>query len=114
MWIRHLPADVVIAEGKGTDNTCPSTCNLPGELAGSVLSVGTETKKTTQSNNGNGVTEDDGVVAVGLGLLGSSVCLLLGLLLGLFGLLAGLGLEALALSLGLGLDLLRLEVRGDG
>ena len=106
---RHILAGVVVAEGEDTDNTGPSTCNLPGELAGSVLSVSAETEETTKSDDSNGVTEDDGVIAVGLGLLCGLLCLLLDLLLdllGLLGLLAGLGLKTLALGLSLGLDLL--------
>lgn len=106
---RHILAGVVVAEGEDTDNTGPSTCDLPGELAGGVLSVSAETEETTKSDDSDGVTEDDGVIAVGLGLLCGFLCLLLDLLLGLLGLLGlltGLGLKTLALGLSLGLDLL--------
>jgi hypothetical protein len=111
----HSLADVVITKGKGTDDTCPSTCNLPGELAGVVLSVGAETEKTSKSDNSDGVTKNDRVVAVGLDLVCGFLRLLLGLLLyllgllfGLLGLLLGLLFDILGLLLGLLLDLLSL------
>jgi hypothetical protein len=116
IWGLHSLAGVVVTKGEDTNDTCPSSCDLPGELAGSVLSVGTETKETTKSDNSNGVTKDDRVIAVGLGLFGGLLCLLLGLLLeflGLLGLLASLSLKTFTLSLGLGLDFLRLEVGGN-
>lgn len=116
IWGLHSLAGVVVTKGEDTNDTCPSSCDLPGELAGSVLSVGTETKETTKSDNSNGVTKDDRVIAVGLGLLSSLLCLLLSLLLeflGLLGLLASLSLKTFTLSLGLGLDFLRLEVGGN-
>lgn len=124
----YLLAGVVVAKGKDSDNTCPCACNLPGELAGGVLSVGAETEETAKGNNSDGVSKNDRVIAVGLGLLCGLLCLLLGLLLellslllgllsllfGLFGLLTSLGLKTFALGLSLGLDFLRLEVGGDG
>lgn len=112
----HSLAGVVVTKGEDTNDTCPSSCDLPGELAGSVLSVGAETKETTKSDNSDGVTKDDGVIAVGLGLFGGLLCLLLSLLLeflSLLSLLASLRLETFTLSLGLGLDFLRLEIGGD-
>lgn len=118
--VLHSLAGVVVAKGEDTNDTCPSSCNLPGELAGSVLSVGTETKETTKSNNSDGVTKNDRVIAVGLGLVGGLLCLLLSLLLqflslllGLLSLLASLGLKTFTFGLGLSLNLLRLEIGGD-
>jgi hypothetical protein len=103
----HLLADIVIAKGKGTNNTCPSSCNLPGELASVVLSVGSKTEEATKSDNSDGVTKNDRVVAVGLDLLCGFLRLLLGLLLYLLGLL----LDLLGLLLRLLLDLLGLLLR---
>jgi hypothetical protein len=109
----HSLAGVVVTEGEDTNDTCPGSCDLPGELAGGVLSVGTETEETTKSDYSDGVTKDDRVIAVGLGLVGGLLCLLLslllkllGLLLGLLSLLASLRLKTFALGLGLSLDLL--------
>lgn len=117
----HSLAGVVVTKGENTNNTCPSSCDLPGEFAGSVLSVGTETEQTTESDNSDGVAKDDRVIAVGLGLVGGLLCLLLSLLLqllsfllSLLSLLASLRLKTFTLGLGLGLDFLRLEVGGNG
>lgn len=116
----HSLAGVVVTKGEDTNDTCPSSCDLPGKLAGSVLSVGTETKETTESDNSDGVTKNDRVIAVGLGFVGGLLCLLLSLLLqllslllGLLSLLASLGLKTFTLGLSLGLDLLRLEIGGN-
>jgi hypothetical protein len=113
--IFHLLAGVVVSKGKDTDDTCPSSCNLPGELAGVVLSVGAKTEETTKSDDSDGVTKHDRVVAVGLGLFCGLLCLLLGLLCQLLGLLldllcllASLLLYLLCFLSGLLLDLLGL------
>lgn len=112
---RHdLLADVVVTNSEKTNDTSPSTSDLPGKLASRVLPVSTKAQKTAKSSNGNRVSENNGVVAVGLDLLGSFVLLQLGVLCDAVCALACLLFQSLALGLGVGLDGLRLVVGGHG
>ena len=119
--LRNILARVNIGDGKEANDTGPRTNELPGELASGVFPISAVAEETTEGGDANNVSEDDGVVAVLLGLVGSLFGGLLGLLRLVFGLLLdllgsvlGLGLELVFALLRFGLDGLRLKVRGNG
>jgi hypothetical protein len=109
-------AEEIVASGEQAYDTSPSGNNLPGELSSSILAISTEAESSAQSNNCDGISNEDGVIAISLDLaldlLGRSLSLLLllaKLLLGLLELLLGLGLELLDFAL----QTLLLSIRGD-
>lgn len=113
----HLLGNVVIGNAEETHNTGPSARQLPVELAGVVLLVGSEAQDGAEGADGDDVAKNDRVGGVVADALTGATPLSLGpVLLELLGRLA-LQLVDLALDavgLGLGLYGLRLEVGGDG
>lgn len=73
----NLRAYIVIGGSKKSNNTGGDTGNLPGKLASNILAITLETQETAEGSNGNGVSDEDWVVAVGLQVVLSILCLLL-------------------------------------